>query len=90
MADFTQQIDQGLLLAGQRRRASNVPGLGKLKSEWRYAMLVTVVLEITATLINELLDLHGRILAKPLSSAQTSINSSSRRSQVTRPAATYS
>ena len=44
--------------------------LGKFEPERRYATLVAVVLESTATVIDELIDLHDRILVKLFSRAK--------------------
>lgn len=44
--------------------------LGKFENERRYATLVAVVLESTATVTDELVDLHDRILIKLFSSAK--------------------
>ena len=44
--------------------------LGKFEPQRRYATLAAVVLESTATVIDELVDLHDRILVKLFSGAK--------------------
>ncbi|MFU7548441.1 hypothetical protein, partial [Pseudomonas paraeruginosa] len=44
--------------------------LSKFEPQRRYATLVAVVLESTATVIDELIDLHDRILVKLFSGAK--------------------
>ncbi len=64
-------IHQNRLLKLAREGGQMTPqDLGKFEPERRYATLVAVVLESTATVIDELIDLHDRILVKLFSRAK--------------------
>ena len=64
-------IHQNRLLKLAREGGQMTPqDLGKFESERRYATLAAVVLESTATVTDELVDLHDRILIKLFSSAK--------------------
>ncbi|WP_449103113.1 Tn3 family transposase [Pseudomonas extremaustralis] len=64
-------IHQNRLLKLAREGGQMTPqDLGKFENERRYATLVAVVLESTATVTDELVDLHDRILIKLFSSAK--------------------
>jgi TnpA family transposase len=66
-----RHIHQNRLLKLAREGGQMTPqDLGKFEPERRYATLVAVVLESTATVIDELVDLHDRILVKLFSSAK--------------------
>ncbi len=66
-----RHIHQNRLLKLAREGGQMTPqDLGKFENERRYATLVAVVLESTATVTDELVDLHDRILIKLFSSAK--------------------
>lgn len=66
-----RHIHQNRLLKLAREGGQMTPqDLGKFEPERRYATLVAVVLESTATVIDELVDLHDRILVKLFSGAK--------------------
>ena len=66
-----RSIHQNRLLKLAREGGKMTPqDLGKFENERRYATLVAVVLESTATVTDELVDLHDRILIKLFSSAK--------------------
>lgn len=66
-----RHIHQNRLLKLAREGGQMTPkDLGKFEPQRRYATLAAVVLESTATVIDELVDLHDRILVKLFSSAK--------------------
>ncbi|MCO6434891.1 Tn3 family transposase, partial [Nitrosomonas nitrosa] len=66
-----RQIHQNRLLKIAREGGQMAPqDLGKFESERRYATLVALTLESTATIIDEIIDLHDRILVKLFSTAK--------------------
>ena len=66
-----RHIHQNRLLKIAREGGQMTPqDLGKFESERRYATLVALTLESTATLIDEIIDLHDRILLKLFSAAK--------------------
>ena len=66
-----RHIHQNRLLKLAREGGQMTPqDLSKFENERRYATLVAVVLESTATVTDELVDLHDRILIKLFSSAK--------------------
>lgn len=66
-----RHIHQNRLLKIAREGGQMTPqDLGKFESERRYATLVAVTLESTATIIDEIIDLHDRILLKLFSAAK--------------------
>lgn len=69
--ELDRQFYQNRLLKLDHEGGQMTPqDLGKFESERRYATLVAVVLESTATVTYELVDLHVRILIKLFSSAK--------------------
>ena len=52
--------------------------LAKFEPQRRYATLVALAIEGMATVTDEIIDLHDRILGKLFNAARTSISSSSR------------
>ncbi|EPZ9221299.1 DUF4158 domain-containing protein, partial [Escherichia coli] len=66
-----RHIHQNRLLKLAREGGQMTPkDLGKFEPQRRYATLAAVVLESTATVIDELVDLHDRILVKLFSGAK--------------------
>ncbi len=66
-----RQIHQNRLLKLAHEGGQMTPqDLGKFENEGRYATLVAMVLESTATVTDELVELHDRILIKLFSSAK--------------------
>ena len=60
-----QKIPQNRLLKMAREGSQMTPyDLAKFEEDRRYATLVSVVLEAKATLIDEIIDLHDRIIGK--------------------------
>ncbi|MCL7659872.1 hypothetical protein M8360_31175, partial [Klebsiella pneumoniae] len=60
-----RHTDENRLLKLAREGGQMTPkDLGKFEPQRRYATLAAVVLESTATVIDELVDLHDRILVK--------------------------
>ena len=68
---FGRLVHQNRLLKIAREGGQMTPqDLGKFESERRYATLVALALEGTATVIDEIIDLHDRILMKMFSTAK--------------------
>jgi TnpA family transposase len=66
-----RHIHQNRLLKIAREGGQMTPqDLGKFESERRYATLVAVTMESTATIIDEIIDLHDHILLKLFSAAK--------------------
>lgn len=69
--DMGRHIHQNRLLKIAREGGQMTPqDLGKFETERRYATLVALTLEGAATLIDEIIDLHDRILLKLFSAAK--------------------
>ena len=68
---ISRQIHQNRLLKMAREGAQMTPrDLGDFEDERRYATLVALVIEGMATVIDELIDLHDRIMVKLFSAAK--------------------
>ncbi len=71
-----RHIHQNRLLKLAREGGQMTPkDLGKFEPQRRYATLAAVVLESTATVIDELVDLHDRIWSSCSAARSTSISS---------------
>lgn len=74
-----RQIHQNRLLKMAREGAQMQPyDLAKFEDERRYATLVALAIEGMATVIDELIDLHDRIMVRCSTPPRTSIRSSSK------------
>lgn len=74
-----RHIHQNRLLKLAREGGQMTPqDLGKFENQRRYATLLAMVLKSTATVTDELVDVHDRILIQLFSCARTSINFSFR------------
>jgi hypothetical protein len=68
---FGHQIHQNRLLKMAREGGQMTSqNLGKFESQRKYATLVAVALEGTATVIDQIVDLHDRIIGKLLNGAR--------------------
>jgi hypothetical protein len=78
-AGIERQVHQNRLLKIAREGGQMTPAdLAKFESQRRYATLVALAIEGMATVTDEIIDLHDRIIGKLFNAARTSINSSSR------------
>jgi TnpA family transposase len=69
--EIGRKIHQNRLLKMAREGRQMTPAdLSKFEPQRRYATLVALVLEITATVIDEIIDLHDRILGKLFNAAK--------------------
>ena len=69
--DSGHQVHQNRLLKMAREGGQMTPAdLAKFEPQRRYATLVALVLESTATVIDEIIDLHDRIIGKLLNTAK--------------------